>query len=131
MILKTLSGNTKNNTAQSRSLSSGDQKFCNSRRWRKTSVDYRKEKPLCENCLNKDRATPSHVTDHIIPESQGGSKFDPDNHMALCDSRGGSSWKCHDRKRGMEKNQPIVAYKENKDGELIPINREDVFNVLP
>lgn len=70
--------------------------FYNSYGWRKFSIRYRKQHPLCVRCLTIDRATPSQVVDHIRPINKGGDKWSDDNLQALCH-------RCHNSKSGREK----------------------------
>jgi len=67
--------------------------FYNSRAWRKLSLAYRKEHPLCERCYRKGKIIPADVVDHIIPIRQGHDPFDVNNLQSLCH-------KCHNSKSG-------------------------------
>ena len=60
------------------------------KQWEKFSKEYRQENPLCIDCLNQGRTTPSRDVHHIrklidYPHL----KYDEDNLMALCKD-------CHD-----------------------------------
>lgn len=59
----------------------------NSKRWRKFSLAYKMDHPVCEleGCTQS-----SYYTDHIIPISDGGAVWDTDNLQALCKSCNGS-----------------------------------------
>ena len=99
--------------------------------WRETSELYRKENPLCEVCKHFGKYTDitpggaKGVTDHIVSTAVGGSHRDPANFMAMCTAH-------HNMKRGLEAHAdgPLIPAQENKDGELIPVNREDIYEKL-
>jgi len=98
--------------------------------WRKTSKVWLSENPYCENCRDKGRLVPATSTDHMVPTLQGGAKYDPDNFMSLCQRRFGGHG-CHDQKSGKERHKPIlIKTKENEHGELIPKDRNDIFEHL-
>ena len=40
--------------------------------------------PLCVDCLEEGRTTPSKIADHIVPWQQGGAKYDLENGQGLC-----------------------------------------------
>lgn len=102
-----------------------DQSFYNSARWRKTSIQHREAKPLCQVCLLGDEhICTADVVDHIVPIEQGGSKFDSKNHMGMCHRH-------HNRKRGLESRTPIlVTWKENAEGEKVPVLYNQIIHVL-
>ena len=52
-------------------------------------TDTSKPTPLCEECLNQERLTPSKEVHHIVPLEKGGT-HDEHNLMALCKA-------CHSR----------------------------------
>jgi 5-methylcytosine-specific restriction endonuclease McrA len=60
-----------------------DEAFYNSKKWRGLSLRFKKFHPVCKT-LNCTQA--SYFTDHIIPISEGGEKWDWDNFQALCKS---------------------------------------------
>ncbi len=62
-----------------------DYEFYNSRKWRKFSLAFKMQNPVCKYCTQ-----PAAFTDHIDPISEGGSKWDWDNLQALCKSCNGS-----------------------------------------
>jgi len=74
--------------------------------WRKISERFRKNNPLCVQCLKEGRTVPATVTDHIIPinpvdpyDTQDGKyphPLDVSNFQPLCT-------RCHNRKRQTEK----------------------------
>jgi len=64
--------------------------------WDKFSAWYRKEHPLCEECVKNDLIIPVDVVDHIIPLAEGGAHCDEENAMSLC-------WSCHEKKKAREK----------------------------
>ncbi len=41
------------------------------------------EEPLCRLCLERGRAVPTKIADHIIPKAEGGSD-DRENYQGLC-----------------------------------------------
>jgi 5-methylcytosine-specific restriction protein A len=45
----------------------------------------RRDMRLCQPCLRKNRVTPAHAVDHIIPKAKGGTD-DLDNLQAICRS---------------------------------------------
>ena len=61
--------------------------------WRKYSIIYRKKHPFCSKCSK----FADHV-DHIVPISEGGSIWNPENHQSLCIS-------CHGKKTRKEQNK--------------------------
>lgn len=64
--------------------------------WALYSQTFRAQHPLCgeradgtmdtvnSRCAKEGRTTPAECVDHTIPISQGGSIFDPENHMSAC-----------------------------------------------
>lgn len=72
-----------------------DQKFYNSRPWRRTSKRYRIQNPLCAECERNGLVTSADCVDHIRPIQQGGAKWNWDNLQSLCHS-------CHAKKSGKE-----------------------------
>ncbi len=107
-----------------RTSETDDGVFLNSTRWRRTASIQRHSFPICQNCDYHDRITPGQVVDHIIPRSQNGALLDFRNLMTLCHS-------CHDRKSGKESHKPVlIESKETHRGDLIPVNREDIYTVL-
>lgn len=70
--------------------------FYDTARWRRVSIQVRKDKPLCEHCQQNGFIEPSTQTDHIVPIEHGGDKFNYHNLQALCD-------KCHARKTQKDK----------------------------
>ena len=40
--------------------------------------------PLCKQCLELGQLIPATEVDHIIPVSEGGSWYEPENLMSLC-----------------------------------------------
>lgn len=60
--------------------------------WKRTSIRFLAEHPLCVLCLEKQVLTPSTVTDHIKPHRGDERLFwDESNYQAVCK-------RCHDRK---------------------------------
>ena len=45
---------------------SDHKKLYNIREWRRASIDYRFDNPLCISCKNDGKLQPSDVVDHII-----------------------------------------------------------------
>lgn len=89
-------GQTKTKSFENRSLRAVDNSTeYQSQRWRRTSQRHRQTHRFCVECEKVGRAEYAMVTDHIIPVSQGGSFYDPENHQGLCHS-------CHNRKSGGE-----------------------------
>ena len=68
------------------------------RKWRNISKQFRINNPLCAQCQKEGRTTPSQVTDHIKPISQGGDAWDANNYQALC-------IECHNKKSRTEHHQ--------------------------
>ena len=67
------------------------------RRWQDYSKAFRRQHPLCEQCLRDGRTTASQCVDHIAPV-QGAADpafWQHDNHQALCNS-------CHATKTAAE-----------------------------
>lgn len=70
------------------------QTFYHSKRWTRTSRNYRSKHPLCVECLKQGRYTKAQVVDHIIPirTLEGWQKrWDENNYQSLCIA-------CHNRK---------------------------------
>lgn len=89
------------------------QKFYKSKFWKKKSLDYRKEHPLCERCLKKGLYVPSqcvHHKIHINEENYQDPKilYDDSNLEALCNQ-------CH----AEEHSGKGEAVRFNPDGSLI------------
>lgn len=74
-----------------------DAHFYNGQAWRKFSKNYKRDNPVCEV---KGCTQPSYFSDHIVPISQGGDRWDESNIQALCKS-------CNARKTA---NQNKVKY---------------------
>lgn len=53
-------------------------------RWTKASREFRREHPLCEECLKKGRFVPAEVVDHIIPVAICKDFWDESNWQSLC-----------------------------------------------
>ena len=101
-----------------------NQKFYNSSAWRAMSHRVRSKDPLCLIGKFLNDLRPAQVTDHIIPINQGGAKFDERNLMAL-------SRYYHDKKSAMESSgKPLINYQFNENGDKIPLNRNDIFNLF-
>lgn len=60
-----------------------DLSFYNTQAWRKLSLAYKMRHPVCEVV---DCHETSYFTDHIVPVSEGGDKWDENNLQALCRS---------------------------------------------
>ncbi len=72
-------------------------KLYNGRQWRKMSIAYRKQNPLCEmECKSNGLLKPAKVVDHIKPH-RGDLKlfYDWNNLQSACH-------RCHNRKSGRE-----------------------------
>ena len=54
-------------------------------RWDRLSRRYRRNHPLCEDCLEAQRTTVTALVHHVIPVEDGGPMFDETNLRALCD----------------------------------------------
>lgn len=98
--------------------------FYNSRAWRKASIAYRTSNPLCEVYKAQGKIIPSDMVDHIIRIEAGGARFDEANLMAMNHAK-------HNKKSGMEKTRSkLVKAKKNSDGDLVPVDRTDIFKIL-
>jgi 5-methylcytosine-specific restriction protein A len=65
-------------------------------RWATYSKRFRDAHPVCgmradgsmdrvnSRCVQEGRTTPAECVDHVVPMSQGGSKWDAANHCSLC-----------------------------------------------
>lgn len=65
-------------------------------RWTRYSLAWLRQHPLCGEtadgtldptlsaCAAAGQTRPAEVVDHVYPVSQGGSMWDPANHMSLC-----------------------------------------------
>jgi 5-methylcytosine-specific restriction protein A len=73
--------------------------------WARYSRAFREQHPLCgeradgsmdsvhSRCVQQGLTTPAQCVDHTVPMSQGGSKWDQNNHMSACDAC--NSWKAN------------------------------------
>jgi 5-methylcytosine-specific restriction endonuclease McrA len=73
--------------------------------WNAYSHRFRAAHPLCgeradgsmdrhhSRCVQEGKETPAQCVDHTIPMSQGGSKWDRNNHMSACFAC--NSWKAN------------------------------------
>lgn len=53
--------------------------------WRRLSENYRREHPLCERCVEKDRTTPARHVHHRIPIKDAPTlRLERANLMAVC-----------------------------------------------
>jgi len=53
--------------------------------WRRTSLAYRRDNPLCEDCLSEGRTTPADDVHHITPIRLDATlRLDRRNLRALC-----------------------------------------------
>ncbi|CCH54470.1 putative phage-related protein [Fibrisoma limi BUZ 3] len=66
-----------------------------SSRWKKLSKSFRDKNPLCRQCKQTGRLTPTYCADHIVPINEGGDPWDIGNLQPLC-------LKCHQRKSAKE-----------------------------
>lgn len=74
-------------------------KLYNKREWRRASVRYRRENPLCVVCQRNGKLSASEVVDHIVDHKGDQELFwDKDNWQPLCK-------KCHDEKTRRENPQ--------------------------
>lgn len=74
-----------------------------SSRWTRLSRLYRRQHPLCAECLKQGRYVEAQVTDHIVPYPVCGDFYDISNLQSLCE-------KCnHDK--GQRDKQIIQAWK--------------------
>lgn len=62
-----------------------------SAQWRRVRAQQLRDEPLCRECKKTERVTMATIADHVVPISEGGAIFDPENHQSLCKP-------CHDRK---------------------------------
>lgn len=99
-----------------------DYAFYNSKAWRKLSTAYRQSRPLCEVSDAMGEVVGADVTDHIIPISMGGARWDLHNLMAL-------SHEVHNRKRGLEAHGWCAEAIDTMHG-LIPAHRQQVIDKL-
>jgi 5-methylcytosine-specific restriction protein A len=55
-------------------------------RWRKYRMWYIKEHPLCAQCQDNGKITPTYAVDHIVPHRGDYDLFwNEDNHQPLCE----------------------------------------------
>ncbi|MEL6968829.1 MAG: hypothetical protein AAFZ63_22590 [Bacteroidota bacterium] len=100
----------------------GDQKFYNSWKWRQRSIRNRQLNPLCEVAEAAEETREADVTDHLIPISEGGARWDDRNLMSM-------SHHYHHKKRGIE-SHGLNVKTISTDGGLIPADRRDIINIL-
>ena len=54
-------------------------------KWERFSQNYRRKHPFCRFCEQDGfECVPAECVDHIIPISDGGARFDPENCQSLC-----------------------------------------------
>lgn len=100
-----------------------NQKFYNSKAWRSLRKTYIEEHPLCAVSYATGRLAAGEVIDHIIPINEGGARLDRRNLMTLT-----NTW--HNKKSGMERHKKILVEWEIVDGEKIPVNRNEIIEIL-
>ena len=83
--------------------SEDNQKFYNSRPWRKARKNYIEKFPLCVKCKESGKTVAAKYVDHIQRIEDGGDKLNESNFQSLCKQ-------CHDSKSGKEAH----GYRENK-----------------
>lgn len=76
-------------------------KFYKSRRWERTSRNYRYKHPVCEVCLHLGIVSPANVVDHIkerkdLADYEQHLLYDESNLMSLCHA-------CHNKKTAAER----------------------------
>lgn len=97
----------------------GDNKeFYNSQKWRTYSRIHRQQNRRCANCNKIHHDYKTLATDHIIPISQNGSKWDKRNIQSLCKNP------CHMIKSAKESHGHVEPYQLNQRNERIPTNFE-------
>ena len=75
------------------------QKLYNDRRWRKAAAQYKRDNPLCIECKEAGRISPTYACDHIRPHHGNERLFWLEsNWQPLCRE-------CHNRKSQGELNQ--------------------------
>jgi 5-methylcytosine-specific restriction endonuclease McrA len=84
----------------------------NSAKWRRFSLKFRRENPLCAECLKRNKFISGNVTDHIIAISMGGAVWDMRNLQTLCRV-------CDQKKRSAESRGVIFPH-EGIFGNYIP-----------
>jgi 5-methylcytosine-specific restriction endonuclease McrA len=79
--------------------------------WAQYSRQFRQAHPVCgeradgtldaihSRCVQLGLTTPAECVDHTMPLSQGGSKWDPANHMAACQAC--NLWKANTLEQNM------------------------------
>jgi 5-methylcytosine-specific restriction endonuclease McrA len=88
----------------------------NSSRWRNYALANR---GICKVCEAERHIKPADVMDHIVPETKGGSFWDSDNHMGMCESH-------HNKKRSLE-SRGFVVRTIGEHGDLKPYDRSEII----
>lgn len=83
--------------------SKDNEKFYNSRPWRKVRAAFISKNPICVKCEEEDKTVAAKYVDHIQRIEDGGAKLDEANLQSLCKYH-------HDSKSGKEAH----GYKEKK-----------------
>ena len=61
------------------------QAMYNTAAWRKYAREFKRENPLCEECMKDGKVAPTYALDHIIPHNGNKRLFwSPRNHQGLC-----------------------------------------------
>lgn len=73
------------------------------RPWQRLRLEVLAERPLCEDCLDEGRTTPSNEVDHVIPTKgeHDPRHYDKSNLRALCKSH-------HSRKTQRDKTRGLT-----------------------
>lgn len=70
-------------------------------RWKKESLAFKEENPLCVYCQRQGRVVPAQVVDHITPHKGDEALFwGQDNWQALCK-------RCHDSAKQVKENKGL------------------------
>jgi 5-methylcytosine-specific restriction protein A len=64
-------------------------------RWKKLTIRFKRNNPICVHCKTSGRITAMEVVDHILSINHGGDPWDERNLQPLCK-------KCHDKKSAKE-----------------------------
>lgn len=107
-------------TKRAKLYDSSEDVLYQSYKWKKMRKLYLSKHPLCEKCKAIGLTTASNTVDHVVPISIGGSRWSWFNWMALCQQ-------CHQVKSNKERGGWTVRSKENENGELIPIDRNEAI----
>ena len=115
----------KNKRPKRKRIPTGNQKFYQSKLWKRTRSIQLSEYPICQVHEYVGLLEPANVVDHVIGirATVGGSKTDPANLASMCKC-------CHDYKSSLEIRNPyLVGWEYSATGKVAK-NKDVLFELL-